>query len=237
MKKLLIVTSTLAGCWAVTCSALAADPIDMDYDWSGLYIGVQGGYGMVDASIYNDYLADGTAIYESATDLDGIFGGVHAGYNFQTSSNLVLGVEADLNIGDHSESGVVVTGNGAPYTGTTDYYDVNAFGSVRLRLGFAAGDFMPYLTGGLAVADFDVGYDPGTLIFDGDGSDTAFGYTVGGGAEYAISNSVRIRAEYRYTDYGTTNVTVDTTDILQPTTEEEVDLSSHNVSLGLSFAF
>ena len=28
------------------------------------------------------------------------------------------------------------------------------------------------------------------------------GYTVGGGVEYAISNNWSLRAEYRYTDYG-----------------------------------
>lgn len=192
---------------------------------------------MVDASIVNDYAGDGTAIYESATNLDGIFGGMHAGYNFQTRSNLVFGVEADLNIGDHSESGVVVTENGGPYDRSTDYYDLNAFGSGRLRLGFTSGNFMPYLTAGLAIADLEVGYDPGTISVRADGSDIAFGFTVGGGAEYALSDSVRIRAEYRYTDFGTTNVTVDTDDITQPTTVQEVELSSHTVSLGLSFAF
>ena len=223
---------------AATTSAFAADyGSPPSIDWSGFYVGVQGGYGMVDASAYNDYNADGTFIYESSTDLDGVFGGVHAGYNFLTGSNIVFGVEADLNIGDHSQSGVVATENGLGYTDTLDAYDINAFGSGRIKLGYAAGNFMPYLTGGLAVASLDTGYAPGTGLNSGNGSETAFGYTLGAGAEYALSENLRLRAEYRYTDYGTTSVTVNTTDVVRPATNYDVDLSSHNVSMGLTYAF
>ena len=31
------------------------------------------------------------------------------------------------------------------------------------------------------------------------------GWTVGGGLEYAVTNNWSVRAEYRYTDFGTTN--------------------------------
>ncbi|MDQ0458246.1 outer membrane protein [Rhizobium paknamense] len=55
------------------------------YDWSGFYLGVQGGYN------WNQIKAFG-----SKTDRDGGSVGAHAGYNFQSGS-IVYGIENDFN--------------------------------------------------------------------------------------------------------------------------------------------
>jgi outer membrane immunogenic protein len=206
-------------------------------DWSGFYLGAQGGFGFVKASEHNDFNGDGSFLYDSSASLNGLFGGIHAGYNFQTASNLVFGFEADANLGDHSRADVVSTENGVIYLSELDRYDIKAFGSGRLRIGIVTGKFMPFIAGGLAVANFDTGFVPGTGLQSGKGSGTAIGFTLGGGVEYAVSDNIRIRGEYRYSDYGRTNVAVKTSIVPVPTTTYETRLKSHNMSVGVSFAF
>ncbi|WP_421359015.1 MULTISPECIES: outer membrane protein [Agrobacterium] len=55
------------------------------YDWSGFYLGAQGGYNWNQATIFG-----------SDVDLDSGSAGLHAGYNFQ-HGNIVFGIENDFN--------------------------------------------------------------------------------------------------------------------------------------------
>ncbi|MFT4183129.1 MAG: porin family protein [Rhizobium sp.] len=55
------------------------------YDWSGFYIGAQGGYNFNQATVLG-----------SNQDIDSGSAGIHAGYNFQ-SGNIVYGIENDFN--------------------------------------------------------------------------------------------------------------------------------------------
>ncbi|KJF72549.1 outer membrane protein [Agrobacterium arsenijevicii] len=55
------------------------------YDWSGFYLGAQGGYNWNQATVLG-----------SDIDLDGGSFGAHAGYNFQ-HGNVVFGIENDFN--------------------------------------------------------------------------------------------------------------------------------------------
>ena len=61
---------------------------------------------------------------------------------------------------------------------------------------------MFYATGGAAFGDLRNNYlNVVTGALD-QASHTRVGYTVGGGVEYAFTNNVSVRAEYRYTDFG-----------------------------------
>ncbi len=83
-------------------------------------------------------------------------------------------------------------------------------GSLRARLGYAAGNALFYVTGGLAVAQintkyitlpptpFNIGFAAGANSF----SSTQAGWTLGGGVEYAFNANWTARAEYRYTNFG-----------------------------------
>jgi outer membrane immunogenic protein len=71
-------------------------------------------------------------------------------------------------------------------------------GSLRGRIGYAAGQFMPFVTGGLAIGRYEISETPFSSYTK---SKTYTGWTLGAGADYAVTNNILLRAEYRYTDY------------------------------------
>ena len=114
---------------------------------------------------------------------NGVVGGAHVGYNYQMGQ-FVAGLEGDV--------------NGSSYSGSVGDFGTreNIDGSIRGRLGVAWDRALLYATGGAAFAGIDNTYLSTTI------SHTRVGWTVGGGIEYAIDNNWSVRAEYRYTDYG-----------------------------------
>ena len=115
---------------------------------------------------------------------NGVVGGGHVGYNYQMGQ-FVAGLEGDV--------------NGSSYNGGFGGYSTNENidGSIRGRLGVAWDRALLYATGGAAFAGITNDY-LGTSL-----SHTRVGWTIGGGVEYALDNNWSVRAEYRYTDYGT----------------------------------
>ncbi|HEY0293552.1 MAG TPA: outer membrane protein [Hansschlegelia sp.] len=111
--------------------------------------------------------------------------GGYLGYNYQVEgSPVVVGIETDINWTDIDDK-----------RGRTKVSsDWN--GATRARLGYAFDRFLVYGAGGVAYSDREV-KRPG-----GKDNKTAVGWTVGGGVEYAATDNVAIRAEYRYSDYG-----------------------------------
>ncbi|WP_375644683.1 outer membrane protein [Bartonella sp. MR100HLJHH] len=80
-------------------------------------------------------------------------------------------------------------------------------GATRVRVGFSAGRVMPYIAGGIAYGQFqDI---LSTVITGGepfnrtsDATKTMIGYTLGGGVDFAMTDHLVVRAEYRYSDFG-----------------------------------
>ncbi|WP_375703469.1 outer membrane beta-barrel protein [Bartonella sp. AD13SXNS] len=84
-------------------------------------------------------------------------------------------------------------------------------GATRVRIGFAADRFMPYLAGGIAYGQFQdtvsisVKGEDGSVVSSKNLTDetkTMIGYTLGGGIDFAMLDNVIVRAEYRYSDFG-----------------------------------
>jgi outer membrane immunogenic protein len=206
----------LASCAAATLLMSNAHAADLagpsGYDWTGFYLGLNGGYAFDgDDKLGLTFATRGTGISVSdatvgSIDLSGIVGGVQAGYNYQID-NFVLGVGGDVQIGglDDSSSGRFGDDLIAP---AGEYYgssDVDFFGTLRARMGFAFDRIFFYGTGGLAWANTDYelkGDVPGTELFRIEDSSTQIGWTVGAGAEYAVHDSVTLGLEYLYVDLG-----------------------------------
>jgi opacity protein-like surface antigen len=153
--------------------------------------------------------------------------GGQVGINKQ-HGHLVYGLEGDMDaVGGNARQ---FSSYALPATGLTTGSNVaidrrtdpNWTASVRGRLGWASGPFLFYGTGGVAFADVRqsalYGYAPtpaagvaaanpaanlGPFFNSASTDNTMVGWTVGGGAEYAINRQISIGAEYRHSDYGT----------------------------------
>lgn len=213
----------LAASLLVSSSAIAADVVSeapiveepVIFSWTGAYVGGQIGYGWGQSDLDSDF---GSASF----DPDGFLGGVHAGYNYQFSNNVVVGIEADVDYSDMSGD---------------DDFDVPGFsgsseldwqGSVRARLGYAYDRVLPYITGGVAFGKYEHSISDGVVSFSDD--DTYVGWTAGAGLEYAITDNWTMRGEYRYTDFGDQDFSFDGVGY-------NVDLKTHAVKLGVSYKF
>jgi outer membrane immunogenic protein len=205
-------------------SALAADlpvraapvyqaPVVVAPTWTGLYVGVNGGYGWASNSNASSTFFDptgATVITPATTSLDAtgaVFGG-QLGYNWQ-AGNWVFGVEGDFDGASiekfNNASGTVVTAAPGFVVNEPFHTNVNWLASVRGRLGYAWGPGMIYATGGGAwtSVDFDAGGPGNDFAFSS--TSTKSGWTVGAGYEWLINPNWSLRGEYLY--YKFTDVT------------------------------
>ncbi len=193
--------------------AIAAEAVAASGNWDGAYVGAFGGYGW--GALSDDLVPNGTYPEPAGWLL-----GVNAGVNFTLTDGIVAGIVGDIAWADMNETLV----NGPVSMGSS----VDWVGSVRGRLGFDGGAFMPYLTGGLAVAHNTVDYvTPGPV-----GSDDQIhvGWTAGAGVEFAATENVSVDLLYRYSDYG--NATYNIGGLIG-----DLRLTSHQVTAGLNLGF
>jgi outer membrane immunogenic protein len=183
-------------------------------NWDGVYVGAFAGYGWGTLTAGDD---DIFAPPDTDYDLSGWQLGVAAGANFTISEAIVAGIVADIAWADIGGS----NDDFAPLE-----YNINWLGSVRGRLGFDGGAFLPYVTAGLAFANNTIDLDAG---FDED-TQTHIGWTVGAGVEFAVADNVSLDLLYRYSDYGSKDYELggDVSDF---------SLTTHTVSAGVNFRF
>ena len=239
IKRLALASASLL---ALAGGPLAADlpppapapfvPVAPVFTWTGFYIGTHSGGLFVDnkirtrgnAALNRQNVATGRRPAEISTEDGAYFSGVQAGYNVQFNS-FVVGVEADISYAD------VETFEGFQGVGGNRSFfrqDLDFFGTARGRVGVAFDQVLLYATGGLAYADFTnrvafLRAGDGAFQFTGRRDETDYGYTVGGGIEFALppalsrfafigtllgATAVTVKAEYLYFDLGKTDVPV-----------------------------
>jgi outer membrane immunogenic protein len=229
-------STVLAGAMllAFGSAAFAADAVadevvvvDSAYNWSGVYVGAQLGYAWGDGEL--EFL---TAPVTSNPEPDGILGGAYLGYNAQLGNGVVVGAEADFAFADLHDSDGLFGPGGVPLDGQSFEVDVNWTAAVRARLGYAVGRFLPYIAGGIAFADVDHEGFSAPDASAGSDSDTFVGWTIGAGAEYAFTDNLIARVEYRYTDFGSEDYAA--TDNFGA---HSVDLTTNDIRLGISYKF
>ena len=205
------------------------------FSWTGLYGGINIGYGFGDSSRETGslgYLTPGAlgalpggSGWSASQDLNGVIGGGQVGYNYQVSPWLVLGLEADIQASSveskaKSAIGVFDAING-PHLQTSDSTKgVDWFGTVRGRVGFtlpSMPNLMIYGTGGFAYGQVihNVGFADnfiaagagfgGAAVGHGYSDDTRTGWAAGGGVEWSPLPNWSLKAEYLYVDLGSTN--------------------------------
>jgi outer membrane immunogenic protein len=211
-------------------TARAADvvPQDTGVDWSGFYLGAQIGYGQAYMSgCIECTFAFDTPSFADDLNLNGIAGGLHAGYNWQSGA-MVFGIEGDVNFTDWKDS---VTSPLDP--GDVEKASVDTLGSIRGRLGITAGDALLYGTAGVALSDAE------WTSLDSGSSDTAhfknIGGVVGGGVELMVFSNTSIRAQGLYYFF---NDKEDVSSFNRGATGEHIDLDDmYVVSVGATWHF
>lgn len=160
-------------------------------NWSGLYAGghvsfvdTLTGIRDEDGTLFDD---EGATSFTSSQDAGG---GIYAGYNHQWG-NAVAGIEVDYTFTD--------SGQARFFDGTDQFKSsqIDGFGSVRGRIGLAAGDALFYATGGIGFVDAEVvGYDrlPTEVVEYKDFT----ALVAGVGTEFKVWDKVAFRAEYLY---------------------------------------
>ncbi len=138
---------------------------------------------------------------------------------------LVFGIEGDI-----EATSVDGTFQNTTGLGSSGSADINVQGSVRANIGYAIDRILPYITGGVAIADVDYGGGPAGGPCCGY-SKTVVGWTIGAGMQYAITDRISGRVEYRYTDFGTESGGLAPT---FPTVTMPVDLQTHAIRAGVS---
>ena len=164
---------------------------DLGHDWGGFYAGLVGAYGH--GNVHKVITGSGII---TDIPLRGALLGATAGFNVQYG-DLVGGLEADL-MGARMSGSATCTANPAYACNA----DLDWLGTLRGRVGVAFDGAMLFATGGVAIAG---GRGSTTPNFPGVAAvyeDTYFGWTVGGGMEFAVSEAVSIKAEYSYIDLG-----------------------------------
>ncbi|KQW29385.1 hypothetical protein ASE36_13170 [Rhizobium sp. Root274] len=200
-----------AAAMAISTSAFAADAIyeapaeppmavesAPQFSWAGGYAGILTGYGWGDGSV------DGFG----SESFDGARLGGFVGYNWDMGNQLVVGLEGDLNYDWNEES-----------IGGADV-DTGLNWSARARVGYAMDRALLFAAGG---------YTGTNVSADsplGDDDDTLHGWTIGGGVDYAVTDRMFTRIEYRYNDFGSGSLG-----------GADVDFDQHVVNVGLAVKF
>lgn len=193
-------------------SARAADmPAPAVDPWTGFYLGAQAGYmqgngsnsdicqslsGVGSECISN--LDDGFDINDSSSD--GVTVGGYLGYNYRVDS-ILLGLEGDFNWDNAEDS--------SSFLGELNYTtSLNWDASIRARLGVIVDErALLYVTGGPSWLNTELDTNLGILVNapanvnTGD-SATQFGWVLGAGAEYMVTDHLSVKAEYIHGWYG-----------------------------------
>jgi outer membrane immunogenic protein len=133
--------------------------------------------------------------------------GGQVGYNYQLPNNIVVGIESDAQWTNVAESEHEIATSTTPTLRFTDLRaGLDWFGTTRLRLGYAFGRFLPYITGGVSYGE--VGASAAQVVIGtagtvfGSASATHAGWTAGAGAEYAVTDNISFKAEYLFVQLG-----------------------------------
>jgi len=225
MRTLLLSSVALAALLGSSLSGHAADlgqpaykapppPVVPVFYWTGFYIGSHAGCGWTNSQTPTGFGLDPAdplinTFGNLTEDATGCFGGGQVGVNYQFGSNVVFGVEGDASFGKISAfNSTFIAGVGGIEAAGWET-KLNAFGTVRGRLGYAVNGglpwfgglgWMPYVTGGWAWArnKISVQGDAGTFTSD---TQTLNGWTVGVGLEYAITPYLTWKAEYLFMEF------------------------------------
>jgi outer membrane immunogenic protein len=218
MRKLLFATAAaLAGIMAGPVVAAdmplkAATPFAERFNWTSCYLGghLGGGFAHKDITdpvqlVQDSFLGAGSTVGVTTVSPSpsGVVIGGQIGCDYQFASSFVIGVEGAASGSTMKNSRMVGLPLGNPDSAlvraSTDFLP-----SLTARVGYAFDNVLLYAKGGAALAGdrFNV---TGSFVgapFAFEGLDNRFGWTVGGGVDWAFSHHWSMNVEYDYYQFG-----------------------------------
>jgi outer membrane immunogenic protein len=197
------------------------------YNWTGAYVGLNAGLSMAPQSqkvsginqlSLNNLTVNQSVILPTKLNKTSplLGGGLVLGYNYQMG-NFVYGAEADimaLSASKSARTALAYSSGLSPYiSSSSGKISQNYLSTIRYKAGYAFDDIMVYGTAGLAMANVktksnfqirDVNGFPTNQdnVWTGSKNSMRYGYSLGGGAEYAYTKNITIKAEYLYYNLG-----------------------------------
>jgi outer membrane immunogenic protein len=191
-------------------SPYKAAPVVAVYNWTGIYLGVNGGYATGKQNPLGLFSSDFAPF--DYTLSGGLLGGTF-GAQIQ-SGHVVMGLEGDIDWTSMTGSGTgPVTKFGVLQGTATISSNVSIIDTLRARIGYAQDNLLFYGTFGLAltndVSNFaqTVGFtcNNGTIVACSSLSSWHAGLAAGGGIEYGLTPNLSAKAEYLWVGAGAVN--------------------------------
>jgi outer membrane immunogenic protein len=256
MRRFLIVAISLL---SIAASIHTAAAQSQSYNWTGWYVGVNAGGAWGDSDIRTSTVfAPGNYFQPTSVPsinsnghgspgTSGFTAGAQGGYNWQVG-NWVLGLETDFGYFDQdtSRSVTVVYPCCGPSTYTIDQkVDTDNLFTLRPRAGWAANNWLFYVSGGLALSSLKTSFeftDVFGVAADGEKTSIKPGWAIGGGAEFGLLRNWTLRGEYLYVDFDDVSLKSSNLNFFGVPSPGNVfthkaDLSSHIVRVALNFRF
>jgi outer membrane immunogenic protein len=225
---------------AADLSVKAPARVQPAYNWTGCYLGVQGG-GLFGHSTHNAESGPFSGLQETPTFETGgeLFGGT-VGCNYQTGW-LVVGAEGDIGWTNYKGWSQDLSGVDGPFAASQASYTKESWlATYRGRIGYAwdaakdGSTAMIYVTAGGASANVSILGCNGAC--NSSSSTTMTGWAAGGGIELPIYRTAwTFKFDYIYADLGTTNFSV-----LVPgigTGVRKVAVDDNIVRIGINYRF
>lgn len=182
--------------------SFAPVPASPGTNWTGAYIGAQGGYAWGQTQ-WPDVFGALPAGTEPRFDNSGWLAGGAVGVNAQ-SGRFVFGVEGEILATGIKDSFAWSLAAGPLFLNTTFTSKIHWLALASARAGFVVGDkLMLYGKGGLAIAEEQhtaaaAQNVPADISINHSGKAVHTGAVVGAGGEYAVAPNWSVKAEYNY---------------------------------------
>jgi outer membrane immunogenic protein len=208
------------------------------YDWSGFYVGLNGGGGFshncwtnTSSVVGGVIVPTSPSVSEGCHDASGGMVGGQIGYRWQ-SANWVFGVEGQGDWANFKGTNVSAAGLAAPLTGITNQTKIDAVGLLTGQVGYAWDNVLWYVKGGAAVThDRNHGFATGLLLDSSD--ETRWGGAIGTGVEVGFAPNWSVGVEYDHLFMGTHTLTFTTPAAAITRTDnikQDLDLASVRVN-------
>lgn len=237
---------------SVSAGAMTAQAADVEVAatdlWTGFYLGAQVGYHQSsgsDTDLCLSVTGEGSGCFSDADDgfdlgdfsSGGVTAGGYLGYNYRIDS-FVMGLEGEFNWDNADGNNSVL---GQLDINTSSNWDA----AIRARLGVVVDErALLYVTAGPSWLNTEIDTNLGLAVaavpnYSSGDSSTEFGWVLGAGAEFFMTEHLSLKAEYLHGWYGDVNLDLlkatDGVDTLKYYTKQ--DLQTNVVRAGVAYHF